>query len=84
MKQKNRRPIAIVLGTRPEIIKLSALIRLCQSRGVPYFLLHTGQHYSFEMDRVFFKQLELPEPKYQLRVHQEPSSGQGHHFLQEP
>jgi len=80
MKPKNKkRPIAVVLGTRPEIIKLSALIRLLEKRRSPYFLLHTGQHYSYEMDRLFFKELELPEPKYQLNVHQAPSSGHGHH-----
>ena len=31
-----------------------------------YFIIHTGQHYSFEMDRVFFDQLFLPEPDYKL------------------
>ena len=79
MKPKSKRPIAIVLGTRPEIIKLSALIRLCERKRVPYFLLHTGQHYSFEMDRVFFKELRLPVPKYRLSVHQSPAIGHGHH-----
>jgi len=33
-----------------------------------YFILHTGQHYSYEMDRVFFDELELPQPKYNLDV----------------
>jgi UDP-N-acetylglucosamine 2-epimerase (non-hydrolysing) len=33
-----------------------------------YFILHTGQHYSYNMDRVFFEQLELPEAKYNLDV----------------
>ena len=58
--------IAIVLGTRPEIIKLSPLIRLLQKRGRPYFIVHTGQHYSYEMDRLFFKELGLRAPKYRL------------------
>ncbi len=60
--------IAIVLGTRPEIIKLSPVIRACQQRDVPFTLVHTGQHYSEELDSVFFDQLELPEPDYQLDV----------------
>lgn len=60
--------IAIVLGTRPEIIKMSPIIRECVKKDLDYFVLHTGQHYSYEMDRVFFEELELPQPKYNLDV----------------
>lgn len=60
--------IAIVLGTRPEIIKMSPVIRECDRRGLDYIVLHTGQHYSYEMDRVFFEELELPSPRYNLDV----------------
>ena len=60
--------IAIVLGTRPEIIKMSPVIRECEQKNLDYFILHTGQHYSYEMDRVFFEQLELPEAKYNLDI----------------
>ena len=59
---------AIILGTRPEIIKMSPIIRSCERKGVDYFVLHTGQHYSYKMDRVFFEDLELPEPDYNLDV----------------
>lgn len=58
----------IILGTRPEIIKMSPVIRECQRKGLDYFILHSGQHYSYNLDRVFFEQLELPEPKYNLEV----------------
>ncbi|MCZ7381928.1 MAG: UDP-N-acetylglucosamine 2-epimerase (non-hydrolyzing) [Candidatus Methanoperedens sp.] len=60
--------LAIVLGTRPEIIKMSPLIRECQRKHIEHFILHTGQHYSYNMDRVFFEQLGLPEAKYNLDV----------------
>lgn len=60
--------IAIVLGTRPEIIKMSPIIRECETIGADYFILHTGQHYSYEMDQTFFKELELPKSKYNLDV----------------
>lgn len=60
--------IAIILGTRPEIIKMSPIIRECEKRGIDYFILHTGQHYSENMDKVFFEELELPLPKYNLGV----------------
>jgi UDP-N-acetylglucosamine 2-epimerase (non-hydrolysing) len=54
--------VAVVLGTRPEIIKFSPIIREFERLGLDYFVLHTGQHYSYNMDRVFFEQLELPKP----------------------
>ncbi|MGA9098570.1 MAG: UDP-N-acetylglucosamine 2-epimerase (non-hydrolyzing), partial [Methanotrichaceae archaeon] len=60
--------IAVVLGTRPEIIKMAPVIRECERRHQDYFVLHTGQHYSYEMDRVFFDQLELPQPEHNLDV----------------
>lgn len=60
--------ISIVLGTRPEIIKMSPVVRSCEKMGVPYHILHTGQHYSYEMDRIFFEELELPAPDFNLDV----------------
>jgi UDP-N-acetylglucosamine 2-epimerase (non-hydrolysing) len=60
--------ISFVLGTRPEIIKLSPVIRLCEERGVPISLIHTGQHYSDELNSVFFEQLRLPIPEHNLQV----------------
>lgn len=60
--------ISIILGTRPEIIKMSPVIRECEGHGLDYFILHTGQHYSYNMDCVFFEQLGLPEAKYNLDV----------------
>jgi len=58
--------IAIVLGTRPEIIKMAPVIRECRQRGLEHFVIHTGQHYSYEMDRVFFEELELQPAEYNL------------------
>ena len=60
--------IGIVVGTRPEIIKMAPVIRECQNRGIPYFIIHSNQHYSEEMDSIFFKELELPNPHYNLGV----------------
>jgi len=60
--------VAVVLGTRPEIIKMSPIIREFERRGLDYFILHTGQHYSYNLDQVFFDQFNLPRPKYNLEV----------------
>jgi len=59
---------ALIFGTRPEIIKLSPIIRELEKRNNDFVLIHTGQHYSYEMDRIFFEELELPEPDYKLDV----------------
>jgi len=59
--------LAIILGTRPEIIKMSPIIRECQGK-IDFFIIHSGQHYSYNMDHVFFEQLELPMPKINLGV----------------
>ena len=58
--------ISIVLGTRPEIIKMSPVIRACEKQHIDFFILHTGQHYSHEMDKIFFEELGLPEAQYNL------------------
>jgi UDP-N-acetylglucosamine 2-epimerase (non-hydrolysing) len=59
---------AIILGTRPEIIKMSPVIREYERLRLDYFILHTGQHYSYNLDKVFFEQLGLLSPKYNLGV----------------
>lgn len=58
--------ISIILGTRPEIIKFSPVIRLLEQKGEDFFILHSGQHYSAMMDSIFFKELKLTAPKYNL------------------
>ena len=60
--------VAIILGTRPEIIKMSPVIREIERKKLDFFILHTGQHYSYNLDKVFFEQLEFPCPKYNLEV----------------
>ena len=60
--------IAVVLGTRPEIIKMAPVVRELERRNVDYFILHTGQHYTYNLDKVFFEQLNLPRAKYNLEV----------------
>jgi UDP-N-acetylglucosamine 2-epimerase (non-hydrolysing) len=60
--------ITIVLGTRPEIIKMSPLIRLFERKNIEYFVIHSNQHYSKNMDNIFFEELHLPQPKYNLGI----------------
>ncbi|KZX11699.1 non-hydrolyzing UDP-N-acetylglucosamine 2-epimerase [Methanobrevibacter filiformis] len=60
--------IAIVLGTRPEIIKMSPVIDEIESQNIELVLIHTGQHYDSEMSDQFFLELELPTPNFNIGV----------------
>lgn len=60
--------IAIVLGTRPEIIKMAPIIDEIVQRKLELVLIHTGQHYDDEMSGNFFKDLEIPQPDYNINV----------------
>ncbi|MEM2262100.1 MAG: UDP-N-acetylglucosamine 2-epimerase (non-hydrolyzing) [Ignisphaera sp.] len=52
----------MIVGTRPEIIKMAPVIKELEYRGLDYIFLHSGQHYDFEMSSIFIEQLNLPKP----------------------
>lgn len=56
-----------IVGTRPEIIKMSSIIKKCD-QYFDHILVHTGQNYDYELNEVFFKELGLREPDYYLDV----------------
>ncbi len=59
--------VMTVVGTRPEIIRLSAVIKkLESSEAIDHVLVHTGQNYDYELNEVFFKDFELKKPDYFL------------------
>ena len=61
--------IMLIVGVRPQIVKAAPLIRLLnEDERVELQLLHTGQHYDYELSRVFFKDFNLPRPKVDLGV----------------
>ena len=59
--------VMTIVGTRPEIIKMSAIIKKAD-RYFDHVLVHTGQNYDYELNKVFFNELELREPDYYLGV----------------
>lgn len=64
-----RLKVMTVVGTRPEIIRLSAVIKkLEESKAVEQILVHTGQNYDYELNEVFFKDLKLKKPDYFLNA----------------
>ena len=56
-----------IVGTRPEIIRLAAVIKLLEAH-VDHKMIHTGQNYDYELNQVFFEELELRKPDYYLGV----------------
>lgn len=60
--------IVSIVGARPQYIKLAPLHRALVECHVDHQVINTGQHYDYQMAGVFFKQLSLPKPKYNLEV----------------
>jgi UDP-N-acetyl-L-fucosamine synthase len=65
--KNNSIKILTIVGTRPEIIRLSRVLPLLD-RQVQHILVHTGQNYDYELNEIFFKDLELRNPDYFLNV----------------
>lgn len=59
--------VATILGTRPEIIRLAECIKKCD-QYFDHVLIHTGQNYDYELNEIFFEDLELRKPNYFLNV----------------
>ena len=61
--------VMTVVGTRPEIIRLSAVInKLEESEAIEHILVHTGQNYDYELNEVFFEDFKLKKPDYFLNA----------------
>jgi len=63
----NKLKLMTIVGTRPEIIKMSAIIKKCD-KYFNHVLVHTGQNYDYQLNQVFFNDLGLREPDYYLGV----------------
>ena len=59
--------VVTIVGTRPEIIKMCRVIAEFD-KHTNHILVHTGQNYDFELNEVFFKELEIREPDYFLNA----------------
>lgn len=74
--------VMTIIGTRPEIIRCAAIIKKLD-KFCNHVLVHTGQNYDYELDRVFFKDLELREPDIQLQVKSDTIHGQIANIIRE-
>lgn len=69
MKKAKMKKIVYIIGTRPEIIRSVSVINLLRSdQEVELSLVHTGQHYDYEMSQVFFDELSLKAPDINLNI----------------
>jgi len=59
--------LVIIVGARPQFIKLAPLLKACPDE-IKISIIHTGQHYDFEMSKIFFNQLNLPEVDFHLGI----------------
>ena len=61
--------VMTVVGTRPEIIRLAAVIdKLEKSEAIDHVIVHTGQNYDYELNEVFFKDFNMRKPDYFLET----------------
>lgn len=57
-----------IIGARPQFVKASVVSRAVRAHGIKEILVHTGQHYDDNMSRVFFEEMGIPRPDYNLEV----------------
>ena len=60
--------IYLIAGARPNFMKIAPLIKQFEINNIEYKLIHTGQHYDYNMSKVFFDNLGIPEPDIYLNV----------------
>ncbi len=61
--------IITIVGARPQFVKAATLSRQFQLLGIEELIIHTGQHFDANMSDVFFEEMEIPKPAYQLDIH---------------
>lgn len=74
--------VLIIVGTRPEIIKMSPIIRAIENDAqLERIFIHSGQHYDFELSKIFIKELKLPSPDLNLHIGSGSHAWQTSHML---
>ncbi len=74
--------VVSVIGTRPQFVKAAAVSRRLRERSdVREVLTHTGQHYDDNMSPIFFRELAMPAPDYNLGIGSQPHGAQTGHML---
>ena len=61
--------VAIIIGTRPQIIKSQPIVEELTSKNHQISIIHTGQHYDYKMSKTFFEELKIKKPDINLNIH---------------
>ena len=61
--------VITIVGARPQFIKAAVVSRALKERGIEEIIIHTGQHFDANMSEVFFKEMQIPKPTYNLDIH---------------
>ena len=68
--------IGIVVGTRPELIKIFPIVKFFKQKKVKYKIIHTGQHYSKNLNEIFLENFSILKPNYNLKIGSKPHAEQ--------
>ncbi|RLI13817.1 UDP-N-acetylglucosamine 2-epimerase (non-hydrolyzing), partial [Candidatus Bathyarchaeota archaeon] len=60
--------LMIIVGTRPEIVKMAPVVRALKNENISFTFVHCGQHYDYNMSQQFIEELELPTPDFSYKV----------------
>jgi UDP-N-acetylglucosamine 2-epimerase (non-hydrolysing) len=60
--------VMVVVGTRPEIVKMAPIVRVFKKNGMRFRFVHCGQHYDYNMSQQFIENLELPSPDFSFKI----------------
>jgi UDP-GlcNAc3NAcA epimerase len=60
--------VLTIIGARPQFIKAAIVSKTFSSKGIEEIIVHTGQHFDYNMSQVFFDEMQIPKPKYNLEI----------------
>ena len=75
--------IAIVTGTRPEIIKMYPIVKILDTNSIDYSYIHTGQHYDYEPFLKFIEEFGIRKPDYSISIEESTVTGQVARIIKE-
>ncbi len=76
--------IVTIIGARPQFVKAAVLSRVfAQHNQIEEVIIHTGQHYDANMSAIFFEEMQIPTPKYNLNIHERSHGAMTGHMFEE-
>ena len=76
--------VVSVVGARPQFVKLAPMDKALAENEIEHCVIHTGQHYDRRMSDIFFEEMMIPKPKYNLNINQKLNSSQIRKWIAAP